>query len=96
MLPRVSIVDEPELGLHPAALELLCAIVRSASAHRQIVLATQSPAMLDQFATEQVIVTERAAGATRFRRLDPTELSAWLEDYTLAELYDKNVLGGRP
>jgi predicted ATPase len=96
VMPSFVCIDEPELGLHPAAISLLAALVRSASAHCQIVLATQSPALLDHFAPEEVIVTERGDGASAFRRLDAAALAAWLEDYSLSELYEKNVLGGRP
>ncbi|MCL2725747.1 MAG: AAA family ATPase [Polyangiaceae bacterium] len=94
--PAFITIDEPELGLHPAAISLFAALVRSASAHSQILLATQSPALLDEFATDEIVVVERAGGETSFTRLDPKQLEAWLEDYSLSELYDKNVLGGRP
>jgi predicted ATPase len=95
-LPAFLSIDEPELGLHPAALGILASLVRSTSTHAQILLATQSPALLDLFEPQEVVVTERAQGATTFRRLDPERLTGWLEDYSLSELYDKNVLGGRP
>ena len=95
-LPAFISIDEPELGLHPAALGLLAGLIKSASSRCQILLATQSPALLDHFSAEDVVVTERGAGATELRRLDPVDLSGWLEEYTLSELYDKNVLGGRP
>lgn len=95
-LPAFISIDEPELGLHPAALALLAGLVRSVSTRCQIVLATQSPALLDHFSAEEVVVVERAEGASTFRRLVPEELQAWLAEYSLSELYDKNVLGGRP
>ncbi|MCP3136332.1 AAA family ATPase [Pyxidicoccus xibeiensis] len=95
-LPAFLSIDEPELGLHPAALGILASLVRSVSTHAQVLLATQSPALLDLFEPQEVVVTERAEGATTFRRLDPGQLAGWLEDYSLSELYDKNVLGGRP
>ncbi len=95
-LPALISIDEPELGLHPAALEVLASLVRSVTPHCQVLLATQSPALLDYFDAADVVVAERDSGATRLNRLEPEELSAWLEDYSLAELYDKNVLGGRP
>ena len=95
-LPAFLSIDEPELGLHPAALGILASLVRSTSTHAQILLATQSPALLDLFDPQDVVVAERAQGATTFRRLDPDQLAGWLEDYSLSELYDKNVLGGRP
>jgi predicted ATPase len=95
-LPLVSCIDEPELGLHPAALQLLCGLMSSVATRRQVIIATQSPAILDNFEPAHIVVAERDDGATRLRRLDQGELQGWLDDYSLSELYDKNVLGGRP
>jgi predicted ATPase len=95
-LPIVSCIDEPELGLHPAAMHVLCELIKSVSVHRQVILSTQSPALLDEFSPEEVVVAERKDGATELRRLDAEALASWLDDYSLSELYDKNVLGGRP
>jgi predicted ATPase len=95
-LPLVSCIDEPELGLHPAALQMLCGLISSVAARRQVIISTQAPAVLDNFSPDQVVVAERVDGATKLRRLDAQELAGWLEDYSLSELYDKNVLGGRP
>jgi predicted ATPase len=95
-LPAFISIDEPELGLHPAALSLVASLIRSVSSHSQIVLSTQSSALLDEFETEEVIVVEQTKGESTFRRLDPTALADWLAEYNLSELYDKNVLGGRP
>lgn len=94
--PAFITIDEPELGLHPAAISIFAALVRSASAHSQVLVATQSPALLDHFAPDEVVVAERRGGESSFARLEPKELEAWLDDYSLSELYDKNVLGGRP
>ncbi len=94
--PSFMLIDEPELGLHPAAVSIFASLVRSVSEHCQVLLATQSPALLDEFEPEEIVVTERTNGESSFRRLDPQALASWLEDYTLSELYDKNVLGGRP
>lgn len=95
-LPRFLSIDEPELGLHPAAITLLAGLVRSIAPRCQVLLATQSPALLDHFEPEEVVVAERANGETSFRRLDREALATWLEEYSLSELFDKNVLGGRP
>lgn len=95
-LPPFLSIDEPELGLHPAALSVLAGLIRSVSSRAQVVLATQSPALLDHFAPEEVVVCELVDGETHLRRLDPARLKDWLEEYTLAQLYDKNLLGGRP
>lgn len=95
-LPGVLCIDEPELGLHPAALTLLAGLVRSVAPRCQMILATQSPAFLDEFSAGEVVVAERREGATNLHRLDPDHLKGWLENYSLSELYEKNVLGGRP
>lgn len=95
-LPEFISIDEPELGLHPAALSLFVGLVRSVAPRCQVLLATQSPALLDHVSPEEVVVAERDDGATRLTRLNPKALAGWLEDYSLSELFDKNVLGGRP
>jgi len=97
--PDVMILDEPELGLHPAAVEIVGGLIRAASSEIQVILATQSLAMVDCFEPEDIVVVERDCDQgrhTRFRRLDRDSLQSWLEEYSLSELWEKNVLGGRP
>jgi predicted ATPase len=96
LLPLVSCIDEPELGLHPSALEMLCGLLKSVASHRQVIVSTQSPQVMDHFDAGDVIVAERRDGETLLKRLDPVALASWLDDYSLSELYGKNVLGGRP
>jgi predicted ATPase len=94
--PSVIVIDEPELGLHPAAIVQLAALLRLASHECQVVIATQSVTLLDQFASEDVIVVERSNGESTFHRLAKDQVRGWLDDYSLGELWLKNVLGGRP
>ena len=94
--PSVILLDEPELGLHPYAIALLASMVKQASVETQIVLATQSPILLDYFDPEDVLVADRVDGATQFNRLKSDQLAEWLEDYSLGQLWEKNELGGRP
>lgn len=95
--PSVVLLDEPELGLHPLAIALFASLVKSAAANdTQVILATQSPRLLDEFTPEDVLVAERANGGTEFKRLNPERLAVWLEDYSIGELWEKNELGGRP
>ncbi|WP_044250241.1 AAA family ATPase [Chondromyces apiculatus] len=96
LLPGLTCIDEPELGLHPAALAVLCGLIQSVATRRQVIVSTQSPAVLDAFLPRDIVVAERKDGATELRRLDEEALASWLEDYSLSELYDKNILGGRP
>jgi predicted ATPase len=95
-LPDVIILDEPELGLHPAAVETVAGLLKAVAVRRQVILATQSLALVDQFQPEDIIVVDRRDRASEFRRLTSEELREWAEDYSLGELWEKNVLGGRP
>lgn len=96
LMPPLLIFDEPELGLHPHAIVIIGGLIRAAAVDRQVIVATQSPLLLDQFGVDDVIVAERAGRATAFHRLDRAALREWLEDYTLGDLWRKNVLGGQP
>jgi predicted ATPase len=95
-LPQFICIDEPELGLHPAAVASLAGLVRAVSGSCQVLLATQSPTLLDEFKADDVVVVENHGGESRFVPKDSVSLAAWLDEYTLSELYQRNVLGGRP
>ena len=94
--PPVISIDEPELGLHPYAITIFASLVKQASATSQVILATQSPILLDHFQPEDVLVVDRVEGRTQFSRLDADSLDVWLKDYSLGQLWEKNELGGRP
>jgi predicted ATPase len=95
-LPELVIVDEPELGLHPYALNVIAALFSKASYHTQVLISTQSSTFLNNFDPEDVIVANREGLESKFARLDPTKLEAWLEEYSLGEVWEKNVIGGGP
>ncbi|MDX2152491.1 MAG: AAA family ATPase [Bryobacteraceae bacterium] len=95
-LPDVLIFDEPELGLHPYAIEVLASLIRAVSRRVQVIIATQSVGLIDYFDAGDVVVVERHGRTSVVRRLDPERLSQWLSEYSLSELWEKNVLGGRP
>lgn len=96
-LPGLIVVDEPELGLHPYALDVVASLFRAASQRTQVLVSTQSTGFLDHFEPEHVIVTERNdEDATEFSRQDAQELAGWLEEYSLGEVWEKNVIGGGP
>ena len=97
MMPNVVLLDEPELGLHPAAVELIGHMIAKVGHDRQVILATQSPALVDLFDLEQIVVLDLDDGRTVCRQLDRDEYRVWLEDdYTAGELWNMNVLEGRP
>jgi predicted ATPase len=95
-LPGLIILDEPELGLHPFAIVQLAGMLHAASRESQVLLATQSVTLMNQFELSGLIVVERRDGASVFERPDPDRLGEWLADYSLGELWEKNMLGGRP
>lgn len=97
-MPSVIILDEPELGLHPSAISQLAEMVKQASQYAQIILATQSPQLADEFTPSQIIIVERdeEKASTTAHHLDEERLKEWIEQYSISELWDKNVLGGRP
>lgn len=95
-LPDVIILDEPELGLHPSAIKVLGGMLEAVSKHVQVIVATQSPLLIDCFQPEDVVVVERKERATTFHRLSSEELEEWLKDYSLSEIWNKNIIGGRP
>ncbi|PCK09728.1 MAG: chromosome segregation protein SMC [Alteromonadaceae bacterium] len=94
--PETILIDEPELGLHPYAITVLASLIKSVSKSKQVIVSTQSVDLLSEFEAQDLIVVDRKNNQSELRRLKPRELDNWLEDYTLGELWKKNVLGGRP
>lgn len=108
--PPTIIIDEPELGLHPVAIAKLAALLQKAGAHSQLIVSTQSVELLNYFEPEDVVVVEQERSIPApvqgggppiprqsvFRRLNRSDLARWLEKYSLGELWQKNVVGGRP
>lgn len=95
-LPETIIIDEPELGLHPAAMSKLSAMIRKASATTQVIIATQSVTLISNFSIEDLVVVGRDDNQSVFHRLDSDDFSQWLEEYSIGELWEKNIIGGRP
>jgi len=95
-LPATILLDEPELGLHPYAINVLANLLQSAAEHTQVIVSTQSVTLVNQFDPEDIIVVDRENGQSVFRHLPENEIDTWLEDYGLGDLWEKNILGGRP
>jgi predicted ATPase len=95
-LPELIIVDEPELGLHPYALNVVAAMFSEAAQNTQILISTQSSSFLDNFEPEDVITIDREAQESKFTRLNSANLEVWLEEYSLGEIWEKNIINGGP
>jgi predicted ATPase len=95
-MPKLIVVDEPELGLHPYALNVVASLFQAAATHTQVLISTQSSTFLDNFEPEDIILVERDGEASKFSRANSQNLIAWLEDYSLGEIWEKNVIGGGP
>lgn len=99
--PKIIIIDEPELGLHPSAIETLAGLVRKVSAKSQIILATQSIQLVNNFEPEDIIVVDRdrekrQSEFTRASEISHINLQDWLEEYGLGEVWFKGLIGGKP
>ena len=93
---KLIIIDDPELGLHPSAVNTLADLIHIASSTSQIIISTQSPGLVTNFSPEDILIAETRNGATDIIRPDSQELQDWLEDYTLGEIWQKNLMGGNP
>ena len=94
--PSTIIIDEPELGLHPQAISVLAELINLASRRTQVIVATQSPLLLDHFSVEDIVVASRQSGAMTFERLKEEDFSAWLDEFSTGELWMRNVIPGGP
>ncbi len=94
--PDTVIIDEPELGLHPYAISVLSSLMKSFAVNKQLIVSTQSVTLINHFEQKDIIVTDKIENASVLRRLDDNELDEWKEEYSLGEIWEKNIIGGRP
>lgn len=95
-LPTIILLDEPELGLHPFAMQLLAAMMRSASESTQIIASTQSVTLANEFGWQDIVVVDQINDSSQFRRLKEDEVSAWMDQYRMGDVWQMNLLGGTP
>jgi predicted ATPase len=97
--PPLVCIEEPELGLHPDALQIVADLLIEASERTQLIVTTHSDALIDALSSrpESVLVCERGLdNGTQLKRLDKKQLSVWLKRYSLGELWRKGEIGGNP
>jgi predicted ATPase len=95
-MPKTVLIDEPELGLHPFAINVLAGLIKSAAQEHQLIISTQSVELVNEFEADDLIVVDKRSGASSFKRLEIDTLEEWLTEYSLGDLWKKNLLGGRP
>jgi predicted ATPase len=95
-LPKLTLIDEPEVSLHPEMLRLLAGLMREASTRTQLIVATHSDRFVRFLKPEELLVCDLdGGGGTTVRRASNLDLDAWLADYALDELWSMGRLGGR-
>ncbi len=95
-LPKVTLIDEPEVSLHPEMLRILAELMREASTRTQLVVATHSDRFVRFLRPDELVVCDRDdQGAMSVQRADTMELDSWMDDYTLDQLWSMGRLGGR-
>ena len=94
--PTAILIDEPELGLHPFAIHQLASLIRSAATESQLIVSTQSVTLINQFGPTDVVVVDKHGAESTFRRCSDEEVAEWLDEYALGEIWEKNLIGGRP
>ncbi|MFZ6844955.1 AAA family ATPase [Undibacterium sp. RuTC16W] len=95
-MPAAILIDEPELGLHPFAIAVLGGLMKSAADKHQLIISTQSVELVNEFDADDLIVVNKHDGASTFERPNGAALDEWLAEYSLGDLWKKNLLGGRP
>jgi predicted ATPase len=96
LMPDTILIDEPELGLHPYAINILSSLIQRAGEKKQLIISSQSVELIDNFKSEDLVIINHDKNRTAFNRLDNDKLNSWLEEYSLSELWKSNLLGGRP
>jgi predicted ATPase len=95
-LSAVTLIDEPEVSLHPELLQLLADAMREASQKTQLIVATHSDRLLGFLKPHEVLVCDSEDGLATLSWADSIDLEHWLKDYSLDELWAMNIIGGRP
>ena len=84
------------MGLHPVALEVLAEMIQTIAKENQVICSTQSVFFANLFSPQDFIVVDQDQGRSVFHRPDPQSLTRWLEDFGMGDLWNKNIIGGRP
>ncbi len=95
-LTTITLIDEPEVSLHPELLRHLVYLMREASKHTQLIVATHSDRLIGFLEPREVLICDIEEGEAKMTWADTLKLDKWLEDYSLDQVWAMNVMGGRP
>ena len=95
-LTAITLIDEPEVSLHPELLRLLADLMREASKRTQLIVATHSDRLIRFLRPDEVLICDLEEGLMTATWADKLDLEKWLEEYSLDEIWAMNVIGGRP
>jgi len=95
-LTAITLIDEPEVSLHPELLQLLAHAMREASQRTQLIVATHSDRLIRFLQPHEVLVCDSEDGLATLTWADSIDLEHWLKDYSLDQLWAMNIIGGRP
>ncbi len=96
-IPSTVLIDEPELGLHPYALKILAELIKSVSKNdKQIIVTSQSVTFINEFNYGDIVVVDRKGNESTFRRLEELEVRNWLDEFSLGDIWERNIIGGTP
>ena len=95
-LPTVLFLDEPELGLHPSAIDAVAGLIKVASSNCQVFIATQSISLVNNFELDDLVVIDRKKRSSEYKRPDSENLQVYLEEFSTGQIWEKNIIGGRP
>lgn len=95
-LTTITLIDEPEVSLHPDLLRHLVYLMREAAKHTQLIVATHSDRLIGFLEPHEVLICDLEEGEAKMNWADTLNLSKWLEDYSLDQVWAMNIMGGRP
>lgn len=95
-LTTITLLDEPEVSLHPELLRHLVYLMREASKYTQLIVATHSDRLIRFLEPHEVLICDLEEGEAKMTWADTLDLDKWLEDYSLDQIWAMNVMGGQP
>ena len=95
-LTEVTLLDEPEVSLHPKLLSLLADVLREAACRTQLIVATHADRLVRFLKPEEIVAVDVEDGLATLTRGNEMELEDWLTEYSMDQIWSMGRLGGQP